>query len=228
MSAGTAAVTAIVVASATARALAWRRLGVSSIDIGDMLLVAMFAVALLGRCDPAVSFGIIGRLRWTAVAGSAALFLAGAAVGSGWRDRLWDKWRRWMERAGVNPGGAAIAVGLAPASWRMAAAAALTASGALLEEMLFRGFLLRWVRELVGFWWAVAAQAVAFGLVHAVPMARAGAPAPLVAYCMLMPAGIGLGLGALARWGLVYPWAVHWALNWWAAVRGGGREDNGK
>ena len=151
MSAGTAAVTAIVVASATARALAWRRLGVSSIDIGDMLLVAMFAVALLGRCDPAVSFGIIGRLRWTAVAGSAALFLAGAAVGSGWRDRLWDKWRRWMERAGVNPGGAAIAVGLAPASWRMAAAAALTASGALLEEMLFRGFLLRWVRELVGF-----------------------------------------------------------------------------
>ena len=57
----------------------------------------MFAVALAAG-GPAVSFGIIGNALDRG-GGSAALFL----VKRPWaalRDRLWDKWRRWMERAG--------------------------------------------------------------------------------------------------------------------------------
>lgn len=183
------------------------------------MLVAILAASALARGDPVVALGIAGRLNVSAAAGAMATFAAASAVGDFYRAALCGKWGPWMARAGVSSGGAGQALAASPRRWRLARAAAFTASGALLEEILFRGFLQRWLAGIAGPALAVAVQATVFGLVHALPMAAAGAPRPLVAYCMLMPTAIGAALGALARYGLAYAWLVHWGLNYRAAVR---------
>lgn len=125
-----------------------------------------------------------------------------------------------MRQAGVNPGGAYLALAGLPKRIAIVLGLSFIASGALLEEILFRGFLLRWISRTSGLASGVIAQGVVFGLVHGVPMACAGAPDVVTLYALVMPIASGIALGWLAvkSGGLAYPWLAHWALNYIAFV----------
>ena len=123
----------------------------------------------------------------------------------------------WMRDAGVNPGGAYLALGGMPKRMALLLGLGFIASGALLEEILFRGFLLQWARGASGPANGVIAQGVLFGLIHGVPMACARAPdESLPTLLMPIASGIALGWLAVTSGGLAYPWLAHWALNYLA------------
>lgn len=63
---------------------------------------------------------------------------------------------------------------------------------AVLEEMVWRGILLRWLSSWIGWTWAIALQAASFGLAHwnGVPSGWAG---------VLLAGGYGVVLGCLVR-----------------------------
>lgn len=84
-------------------------------------------------------------------------------------------------------------------------------SNASMEEVVYRGALLRWVERSHGTWIALAVQAAAFGLAHGVGSDFAGSPLPVMA----ATAAGGLIFGALAlRTGsLLLPIALHAALD---------------
>lgn len=217
MNLGSVVVLAVLSASIMVRCIiSYRWLG-ATVDLGDVLLVAIIAFEAVLHGDPVHALGITGEFSGIAVRRSVAVFGAGAIGGQVFRRYLWNKWRPWMEKAGVNPGGAYLALIASPPEGRVGRGALFTASGALLEEVVFRGLLLRSIARVMGLPWAVVLQAQAFGLLHCIPLWVSGAPAPVVAYAMLMPTALGTMLGLLASSGLAYPWLVHWGLNF-AAV----------
>lgn len=219
MRSGTVVVLSIVAISVLVRLHTWVRWASSGFDIGDVLLVSVLVALALARGDPVVALGIVGPMNAGAVMGAIAVYVVASMAGDRCRAGLLRECGLWVERAGVSAGGAGQALVHSPRRLRRMRAATFTASGALLEEVLFRGLLQRWLAVVLGPTLAVPLQAVVFGLVHAVPMAVAGAPRALVAYSMLMPTVTGAALGVLARYGLVYAWMVHWALNYRAAVK---------
>jgi len=231
---GSVLVVFVVAIAVAVRGHTWARWAESGFDVGDLLLAAIFAVAALTHGDPVAALGIMAIPSAGAASGAVATFLIASILGDRCRAWLWRRCRPWMKKTAVNAGGAAQALEASPIRWRGVRAVAFTASGALLEEILFRRFLQNWLAVAIGPVWAVPIQAAAFGLVHAVPMALAGAPCSMVAYCMLMPTMTGAALGLLAGYGLLYPWLVHWGLNFRAATHGGpsacdhgGRQENG-
>ncbi|HAN87393.1 MAG TPA: hypothetical protein DCQ13_07080 [Firmicutes bacterium] len=217
-----ALVYAIVGSSVAARAYAHRamREGQSGIDLGDLLLVAIIAgVWLVKRQDPADFLKIAGRPgngRLALVTGLVVVALG--VINMCIHARLKQAHGGWMRDAGVNPGGAYLALGGMPKRMALLLGLGFIASGALLEEILFRGFLLQWARGASGPANGVIAQGVLFGLIHGVPMACARAPDVITAYALLMPIASGIALGWLAvtSGGLAYPWLAHWALNYLA------------
>jgi uncharacterized protein len=109
----------------------------------------------------------------------------------------------WLRVDTAPPGGAA--------SWLRAAAAALAllAPAALLEELIFRGYPFMVLRESAGPVTALLLTGVIFGLVHA---ENPGAsPGPLVIVAL---AGIFLGAVLLVTGSLWAAWTAHLAWNW--------------
>lgn len=84
-------------------------------------------------------------------------------------------------------------------------------ANATMEEVAYRGALLRWIMRWRGPLFALVVQAAAFGLAHGVGGAFTGSPLPVMA----ATAATGLALGALSlRTGsLLLPIALHAALD---------------
>jgi membrane protease YdiL (CAAX protease family) len=98
------------------------------------------------------------------------------------------------------------------ASWSYALGALLAYSiASLLEELLFRGYLLRRLIELWGRGWALAVIALAFGLFHLPGMSGVAAVKMVctTAACSLLFSALYLRSGTL--WSAV---AAHLAMNW--------------
>jgi membrane protease YdiL (CAAX protease family) len=194
----------------------------SVVDLGDLILVAIFAgVWLVKRQDPVDFLGIAARLDDRQMALMAGLVVPALGLVNS-RIHAWLKQAHggWMSEAGVNPGGAYLALAGMPKRIAILLGLGFIASGALLEEILFRGFLLQWASEASGLVNGVVAQAVLFGLAHGVPMACVRAPHVITLYALLMPTACGIVLGWLAvkSGGLACPWLAHWALNYFAFV----------
>jgi membrane protease YdiL (CAAX protease family) len=93
----------------------------------------------------------------------------------------------------------------------MAAALLFAVANASMEEVVYRGVLLRWLAPITGVASALALQAIVFGLGHGVGTDFIGSPLPVMA----ATAGAGLILGALAlrTRSLLLPIAIHVALD---------------
>lgn len=193
-----------------------------SIDVGDVLLcVILVATWLVTGTEPSEVFGIskqapVRGALWASAA--VALALAGANIAV--HGRIKRRHGNWMSKAGVNPGGAFLAVSALPVGKAVLAGLAYTASGALLEELVFRWFLMEWATRLGGPMVGMAVQSALFALIHALPMAIRRAPGLVTSYAFIMPLTCALVLGWLTRsnGSVIYAWLVHWALNYIALV----------
>ncbi len=216
---------AVVGVSASVRALVSRlpaNRGMGS-DIGDVLLGGILAAVWLasGRRDPSEVIGVVVRGRRPGMMrASVAAVIALSAVNAAMRRWIVNRYSDWVRSTGVNPGGAFLAVSVLPLRLAVLAGLTYTSSGALLEELVFRWLIMGWVSRAGGRAVGMAAQAILFGLVHAVPMAAHHAPAQVVSYAFAMPLACALVLGwlTLAGEGLVWAWLVHWALNYIAVI----------
>jgi membrane protease YdiL (CAAX protease family) len=193
-----------------------------SIDVGDVLLgVILVATWFATGREPSAVFGISGRvLEPNVLYASAAVTLALAGANMAVHERIKRRHGDWMRKAGVNPGGAFLAVSALPFGQAVLAGLAYTSSGALLEELVFRWLLMGWATRAGGRAIGMAVQAVLFGLVHAVPMAAHRAPGLITSYAFVMPFTCALAFGWLTRssGSAMYAWLVHWALNYIALV----------
>jgi len=219
-----ALVYAIVGSSIAVRAYAHRtcRDGYSGVDLGDLLLVAIFAgVWIVKKQDPVEFLRIAGCWGSGQIAlGTGLTVVSLGAINLRVHAWLKQSYGGWMREAGVNPGGAYLALRGMPKRIAILLGLGFIASGALLEEIFFRGFLLRWISKASGPANGVIAQGVLFGLIHGVPMACAKAPNAITLYALVMPTASGITLGwiAVKSGGLAYPWLAHWALNYLAFV----------
>jgi membrane protease YdiL (CAAX protease family) len=95
---------------------------------------------------------------------------------------------------------------VAPVATIVPALAFAVANG-MLEEITYRGVLMRWLGRLVGIWPALVVQGVVFGLAHAGPEIL---PAMLPVHITIMAAcGIALGLVTLRTGSLTLAIGVH-------------------
>ena len=90
-------------------------------------------------------------------------------------------------------------------------ALAFALANATMEEVAFRGALLRWLSPAFGVVNAVAVQAFVFGLAHGVGTDFIGSPLPVMAATAV--AGLLLGALAVRTRSLVLPIAIHLALD---------------
>jgi membrane protease YdiL (CAAX protease family) len=165
--------------------------------VGALLLLACVGVIVrLLRGTP----GEIG-LRWPSrgwlvlslavvpIVGAAAILLG---------PRLAEPFFGPVSSLTVDPRGLVPAVGFALAN-------------ASMEEVAYRGALLRWLTPVMGVTTALAFQALVFGLAHGVGTDFVGSPLPVMA----ATAATGLVLGALAlrTRSLLFPIAIHVALD---------------
>jgi len=179
-------------------------------------------VACADRVAPFAILRVAGALL---VLTSVALIvrLVGAApgeIGLGWPSRPW-----LLISLVVLPviGAAAVILGpplaepffgsmSSPAALpAMASALLFAVANASMEEVVYRGVLLRWLAPITGLASALALQAIVFGLGHGVGTDFIGSPLPVMA----ATAGAGLILGALAlrTRSLLLPIAIHVALD---------------
>jgi uncharacterized protein len=95
-------------------------------------------------------------------------------------------------------------------SWQpLAAGLAVAIVAAVFEELLFRGFLFRWIQSTAGTWIAVAASAVAFGTAHAF---NPGAT-PISTVAIALEAGVLLSAAFAASGNLWLPIGLHVGWN---------------
>jgi membrane protease YdiL (CAAX protease family) len=80
-----------------------------------------------------------------------------------------------------------------------------------MEEIAYRGALLRWLTPVTGSATALALQAIVFGLAHGVGTDFIGSPLPVMA--ATAAAGLVLGALALRSGSLLLPIAIHLALD---------------
>ena len=80
-----------------------------------------------------------------------------------------------------------------------------------MEEVAYRGALLRWLTPVTGVVNALALQALVFGLAHGVGTDFIGSPLPVMA--ATAAAGLLLGALALRTRSLLLPIAIHLALD---------------
>jgi membrane protease YdiL (CAAX protease family) len=90
-------------------------------------------------------------------------------------------------------------------------AVAFALANATMEEVAYRGALLRWLSPTIGVVNAVALQAFVFGLAHGVGTDFIGSPLPVMAATSV--AGLLLGPLALRTRSLLLPIAIHVALD---------------
>jgi uncharacterized protein len=83
-------------------------------------------------------------------------------------------------------------------------------SGAIMEELLFRGFIFRVTQDVFGMWIAVAVSAILFGLLHA---ANPGATA-LSSLAVALEAGVLLAVAFAATRRLWVPIGIHAGWNY--------------
>jgi membrane protease YdiL (CAAX protease family) len=103
---------------------------------------------------------------------------------------------------------------LTPASGDLASlvpAVAFALANATMEEVAFRGALLRWLTPATGVVNALALQALIFGLAHGVGTDFIGSPLPVMAATAV--AGLLLGALAVRTRSLLLPIAIHVALD---------------
>lgn len=190
-------------------------LGAASLAVAVLLLVALRAVARARIPDPLLLI-------------AAAVVLAAGYLGGA----LWIERRRPAElaRTGVAAelaGGLGLGIALFTAvigvlwaagayhalGWGTAAAlgrgAAAALAGAVIEEVLFRGYLFRLVAVVAGTWWALLITSALFGAAHAFN------PGATIASTAAVAAEAGLLLGAAyALTGRLWlPIALHAAWN---------------
>lgn len=84
-------------------------------------------------------------------------------------------------------------------------------ANAVMEEVSYRGALLRWLTPVAGSAMALALQAIVFGLAHGVGTDFIGSPLPVIA--ATAAAGLVLGALALRTGSLLLPIAIHLALD---------------
>ena len=84
-------------------------------------------------------------------------------------------------------------------------------ANATMEEVVYRGALLRWLMPLTGVAGAVVLQALVFGLAHGVGTDFVGSPLPVMA--ATAAAGMAFGVLALRTRSLLLPIAIHVALD---------------
>lgn len=84
-------------------------------------------------------------------------------------------------------------------------------ANATMEEVAYRGALLRWIMRSRGPVLALVVQAVAFGLAHGVGGAFTGSPLPVMA--ATAATGLALGVLSLRTGSLLLPIAIHAALD---------------
>jgi uncharacterized protein len=98
-------------------------------------------------------------------------------------------------------------VGFAAPMATIVPALSFAVANGVLEEITYRGVLMRWLGRLVGIWPALVIQGVVFGLAHAGPEI---VPAMLPLHITVMAlSGIGLGLVALRSGSLTLAMGVH-------------------
>jgi membrane protease YdiL (CAAX protease family) len=90
-------------------------------------------------------------------------------------------------------------------------ALAFAVANAAMEEVAYRGALLRWLTPVTGSATALAFQAIVFGLAHSVGTDFIGSPLPVMA--ATAAAGLVLGALALRTGSLLLPIAIHLALD---------------
>ena len=95
--------------------------------------------------------------------------------------------------------------------WALFPALLFAMANASMEEIAYRGALLRWVMRWRGPLAAIAVQAVAFGLAHGVGSDFAGSPLPVMA--ATTAAGLAFGAISLRTGSLLLPIALHAALD---------------
>ena len=90
-------------------------------------------------------------------------------------------------------------------------ALAFAIANASMEEVAYRGALLRWLKPVTGAASALALQALVFGLAHGAGSDFTGSPVPVMA--ATAAAGLILGAFALRTRSLLLPIALHIALD---------------
>jgi membrane protease YdiL (CAAX protease family) len=79
----------------------------------------------------------------------------------------------------------------------------------VIEELIFRGFIVRWVQSTAGTWIAIAVSALLFGAVHA---ANPGAT-PLSSAAIALEAGVLLSVAYVVSGNLWFPIGIHIGWN---------------
>lgn len=162
-------------------------------------LLVLFAVALVLRLV-ALRVSEIGLRResWAALA-----MAAGALVGVG------------LVAAVIGPAVAEPFFGPLPVAlgnpWALLPALLFAVANASMEEIAYRGVLLRFVMRWRGPALAMAVQAAAFGLAHGVGSDFAGSPVPIMV--ATTAAGLVFGAISLRTGSLLLPIALHAALD---------------
>lgn len=180
----------------------------------------------LACADRFVPFALLRVIGAALVLGAVALILRvvrtdPAEIGLRWPSRPW-----LIASVAVLPlvGVAAVALGpilakpffgpvssISPDPWTLLPALAFAIANAVMEEVAYRGALLRWLTPVTGVASALALQALIFGLAHGTGADFTGSPLPVMA----ATAASGLILGALAlrTRSLLLPIAIHIALD---------------
>jgi membrane protease YdiL (CAAX protease family) len=195
----------------------------------------MVAAVVLAPLQPALTAtGLPGLADWVMMLAALA---GGHAITLRWIDRR-PGHDVWLDRAAARPqrlaegfllgvlaiglpSGALVAAGWlalephAPGSWTDAAVrvSGLLLVAALVEELVFRGYVLAVLREKLGWGPALAVTSVAFGYAH---ISNPGASTQ--ALLMVMLAGLFLGAIVAVTRSLYAAWAAHFGWNWTMAV----------
>jgi membrane protease YdiL (CAAX protease family) len=164
---------------------------------GTVLVLAAVAVVvrLLGATGVEIGFGRVSR---AAAALTLGAFLAVAIVAV------------FIGPAMAEPFFGPLPVALGNMS-AVLPALLFAIANATMEEVMYRGVLLRWVMRSRGPLLAMAVQAAAFGLAHGVGSDFSGSPLPVIA--ATAAAGLAFGVIALRTGSLLLPIALHAALD---------------
>jgi hypothetical protein len=96
------------------------------------------------------------------------------------------------------------------ASWQpLAQGFVVMIAAGVIEELIFRGFVVRWVQSTAGTWIAIAVSALLFGAAHA---ANRGAT-PLSSAAIALEAGVLLSVAYVVSGNLWFPIGIHVGWN---------------
>ena len=176
------------------------RITVDSIVTGNVLFYTVLFVPLILL---SLFLGLIGRHR-VLRAGEYPLrwILIGLLIGSGGLATC--VFYAWLN-------GSLIRVAIEPQAQNyLLLSTAIVLLGVTAEELLFRGWLLSALQDMLGSSWAILLSALAFSGFH---WWAGGAEADVVSLANLMVGGLWFGLLAVRSKGILAPMAAHFAWN---------------